>query len=534
VTLLVKKRLTIILFLILLIPLIYSNYASVISLQEEIEIQQPLLHADDEPLIITTDIELELESSAGTGTKNDPFMLDNLEIDTLAQEGILIQDTTKYFLIVNCTVGGNNYDILIDNVAAGTALIRNCTLISGWHGVGILNSDNNTVMDCIVNVSPSSGIYIYNASNTLVYDNRIYTCGKGIYVVDSYSVDIFFNEIYDSTYDSGILAENSDDVTVQYNICDGGITDGITISSCTDAYVGLNNCTDNLQHGVSIEYSEYSLIEKNKFIDCDLGVYADSVEDLLTYDVYLDNTINDEEIYYSENDYMIDLPGWVQKYPQIILVNASNVNIIGQDAFAPNIFKPLLIQYGWDLTIQDCYFEKSSAGVHVGDCDNVKVIDCSFIDVGGAIGLQRTNNSLIQFNTIVNATYLGISLADANFNIIKDNHLENMAFYAISVSGSSNVIYHNNFINCSIFYSSYGYDTGVNNYWYNETLQEGNYWDNWSGTGTYAIGGSAGAIDLYPLGGIVVIPELGKIGSLLFLVSILSFISVLVIKRKRK
>lgn len=116
-TLLVKKRQVTILFLLLLIPLINTNYDSVISVQEESDIELPLLHADDEPLIITTDMELELEASSGTGTEIDPFVLADIEIDTLAQQGIWITDTTAYSLIVNCTVGANLYDILIDNVS---------------------------------------------------------------------------------------------------------------------------------------------------------------------------------------------------------------------------------------------------------------------------------------------------------------------------------------------------------------------------------------------------------------------------------
>jgi len=519
---------------LLMIPIFYQNSTTTVISKTDSPIT-PIIVPNEDPFEIYQNNQFQLYSEPGCdGTELNPWVIRDMIIDTGASRGVWIHDTTDYFLMLNCTISASQYDLWIENIAAGTGIIKNSTFIGGAWGVHILDSAEITIMDCFAYDVVDRAYYAVNASDILIHDNRGYNCDMGIYLTDCYSADMFFNEFYDASYDNGIYVEDSEDIAIQNNIVERSKNHGIYVLNCTSAYVGLNNCTDNGRFGVSVEDSPYSLIEKNKFIDCDLGVYADSVEDLLTYDVYLDNTINDEEIYYSENAYMIDLPGWIQQYPQIILVNASNVNIIGQDAFAPNIYAPLLIQYGQDITIQDCYFENSGFGLSANDCDNVKVFDCSFLEVDGAIGLERTNNSLIQYNTIINATYLGISLEDANFNVIKDNHLENMLIYAVGVSGSNNVIYHNNFINCSTLYSSYGYDTGVSNYWYNETLQEGNWWDNWGGTGTYAIGGSAGAVDLYPLGGIVVIPELGEISSFLFFVSILSFIAIVVLNKRRK
>lgn len=155
--------------------------------------------------------------------------------------------------------------------------------------------------------------------------------------------------------------------------------------------------------------------------------------------------------------------------------------------------------------------------------------------MGVGITSQRTNTSYIKWNYIQNGTYYGVRLAENanNFTLI-DNLFKDIGWYGVSIDNAQhNVIYHNNFINCSSG-SSYGSDSGTNNYWYNETLQEGNHWDNWPGTGTYAIDGTSGAVDLYPLGSVLVIPELGKISFLISLISILSFISVIVLNKRRK
>ena len=390
-------------------------------------------------------------------------------------------------------------------------------------------------MECFAYNVVDRGYYAENASEVLIYDNRAYNCDMGIYVSDCYSADIFFNEVYDASYDNGIYVENSEDIAVQYNIADRSKNNGIEVSNCTSAYVGLNNCTDNGKHGVSVEDSEYSLIETNRFIDCDLGVYAETLEDLLTYDVYLDNTINDELIYYSENENMAYLPGWIQKYPQMILINSSDVTIVGQDLFAHNIYSPLVLQYGSYATIQDCYFENCTVGVYGLELDNIVVSKCSFLQVAGGVGFIRTNNSILQYNSVMNASIVGFSLADSDSNLVFNNHFENIGFYGLSLTGSNNVIYHNNFDNCSSFLGlNYGWDEGSNNYWYSETLQEGNWWSNWGGVGPYQIEGPVGALDLYPLGSVIPIPEFSNSGILLEILAIISFVSVVFVFRKRK
>ncbi len=387
-------------------------------------------------------------------------------------------------------------------------------------------------MDCIVNVSPTAGIYLNNASHTLVYDNRIYTCGKGIYVVDSYSADLFYNEIYDSTYDSGILAENSGDVTIQYNICDRGITNGIFVDNCTDAYIGYNNCSDNTYRGVGIAYSNYALVEGNEFHACDLGVIDDNVEDLLTLDIRSNNKIDGVDIFYGENLANLEISS---QRPQIILINCTNVQIVSQDNLAQDIYTNVQLEFCDDITVRWCFFESSIVGVVFSNCENIHIYNNSFLNMALSISGLRSNISYISWNYIQNGLYNGIRIAENSNNFtVTDNLFQDIDWYGVIIDNSQhNVIYHNNFINCGSG-SSYGSDSGTNNFWYNETLEEGNYWDNWPGTGTYAIDGTAGAFDLYPLGSVIVIPELGKISSLISLISILSFISVIVLNKRRK
>lgn len=473
----------------------------------------------------------------GDGSELNPWIIRDLEVTLhpTADIGIWIHDTTHYFQLINCTIDANRYDVLIEDVAPGTATVKNCTFELATNGLGIINSAGAYVRDCIAYDCVDAGYEAINASDILYMYNQAYYCDRGFEITDSYSADLFWNEVYDAGYDHGMYILDSEDIAIQNSIIERSNQDGIHIENCTNAHLSLNTCSDNGYNGINVIDSEYALIQNNAFYDCDLGVDDDTAEDLLTYDVYLDNTINDEPIYYGENDNLINLPGWIQQYPQIILVNASNVEIVGQDVLAHNIYANIVLRFGENITIRGCYFEKSLGGILATDINNLQIIDCSFLDNLAAIGLGRTTNSLIQYNTLFNMKFGGIAISEnADNNVVRNNTFEDIYWYAISITDSQyNYIYHNNFINCSSLYTSYGNDDGTNNYWYNPVLQEGNYWENWGGTGTYAIDGSAGSIDLYPLGSVIIIPEFSISSIIVSIICLTTLVSLIFVSKRR-
>ena len=130
---------------------------------------------------------------------------------------------------------------------------------------------------------------------------------------------LFWCEAYDSSYDDCFHVEDSWDVTVQNCIANGADANGIYFENCTYGYAGLNSCSDNGEHGISIWDSPNTMVELNEFTNCDLGVYDDDVVDLLSLDVKWDNTINGDTLFYGEN--LVDFTFSVTPRPQIILVN---------------------------------------------------------------------------------------------------------------------------------------------------------------------------------------------------------------------
>ncbi|MHA1199394.1 MAG: right-handed parallel beta-helix repeat-containing protein, partial [Candidatus Heimdallarchaeaceae archaeon] len=128
------------------------------------------------------------------------------------------------------------------------------------------------------------------------------------------------------------------------------------------------------------------------------------------------------------------------------------------------------------------------------------------------IYLQSTNTAIITYNQI---------LDNGNYGIYLDSN------------SMSNVIHHNNFTDNNPGSSQAG-DDGTGNVFYDIVSLEGNWWiGDWYG-GSYAIAGTAGTVDPYPLG-TPMIPEFTNNVTMLLLLSITSLTVVYIIgANKRK
>ncbi|MHA1212594.1 MAG: hypothetical protein ACTSSH_09040, partial [Candidatus Heimdallarchaeota archaeon] len=93
----------------------------------------------------------------GSGTEADPYRIENLVIDSTLTYCIWIAETTKYFVIENCSLSAY-VCIFIDSVEADTCQITDNTFT--------INSDDNSA----ITIDESPGIYV--ADNTIVSKNR--------------------------------------------------------------------------------------------------------------------------------------------------------------------------------------------------------------------------------------------------------------------------------------------------------------------------------------------------------------------------
>ncbi len=79
----------------------------------------------------------------GSGTAEDPYVIEGYNITTTSHTGIYISGPTKYFTVRNCYVEAEGYGIYIGHVADGTATVINNTFSNnGEYGINIHYSDN--------------------------------------------------------------------------------------------------------------------------------------------------------------------------------------------------------------------------------------------------------------------------------------------------------------------------------------------------------------------------------------------------------
>jgi parallel beta-helix repeat protein len=134
--------------------------------------------------------------TSGSGTENDPYIIENWSINASSANGIEIKSTDVYFVIRNCLVengGVAYYGIYLDNVVNGE--VKNATIENNRNGIYLIRSENNDVIKCDIsnqfgegirldlsnnniisgcNISNSSGtgLALENSSNDLVYHNN--------------------------------------------------------------------------------------------------------------------------------------------------------------------------------------------------------------------------------------------------------------------------------------------------------------------------------------------------------------------------
>ena len=121
------------------------------------------------------------------------------------------------------------------------------------------------------------------------------------------------------------------------------------------------------------------------------------------------------------------------------------------------------------------------------------------------------DNSTISDNKAAYNQNNGIQLAFGEYNELTFNLIQENKYYGIKLGYSDyNLIHHNTFFennplgyNAGMFTGyAQGYDSRTTSLWYDASVNEGNWWSDWSGVGSYVLDGGffTHNEDLYPLG----------------------------------
>ncbi len=179
----------------------------------------------------------------------------------------------------------------------------------------------------------------------------------------------------------------------------------------------------------------------------------------------------------------------------------------------------------------------NSYGIKIISSSSSTVVDNSYSSNRRGIWLVTSDGSTITNNNCSNNDWEGIYLEDTDDCVITYNLLQENGNYGVHLLPDTydswgNRIHHNNFVDNNLGGTSQASDDCTDNFWYDTITQTGNYWNDWV-SGTYAIDGSAGAIDLYPLGDPVV-AEYNSLSLFTLLILLVPLFLTMTISRRRK
>ena len=228
----------------------------------------------EDPIIIWSDQDFLLYEFPGEGTEDNPYIIENYNINTTAEKGIHIRNTTKYFIIRYCYVEAESEGIYIDKIASGTGIIRNVTCINNQIGIRIERSDNLEIINCILEENKEHGIFVFSSNSTLIDNNIIQENHQGMKIEQSHQTKIQNNLIFKNSR-LGIRFYRSVNCTVVYNRIILNFLGIALLDATKSSIITYNLIRDNILGGIWIfgaivydgEESSNNVIHHNSFID---------------------------------------------------------------------------------------------------------------------------------------------------------------------------------------------------------------------------------------------------------------------------
>ncbi len=306
-----KKR-TMIILLIITLSICASNINVQIIAEENNYRPTSLELTPHDPIEIRYDSDFEI--FPGSGTIENPYLIEGYNITTTDDDGIYITETTKYFTVRNCYVDARFKGIYIHDVADGTATVinnmcnnnnwngislwlSNSSIVANntcsnnnWDGISLSSSDSSTVANntCFYN---GYGISLWSSDSSTVANNTCFYNGYGISLSSSVGSTVCNNTCSNNEY--GICFYASDSSTVANNMCSYNSNDGISLSSSDSSTVANNTCNNNY-YGIYFYYSDfcvvtYNLLQENE----NYGIYLffGSHNDSIHHNTFVDNNL---------------------------------------------------------------------------------------------------------------------------------------------------------------------------------------------------------------------------------------------------
>lgn len=405
-----------------------------------------------------------------------------------------------YFLHTNNSViDGEKYGQLI-LVACENIQVDNGEFSQATIGIQISYSKEILISNVVIRENSYSGVWILYSHNISL--SEIEAHGSGFTGIES--------------YESQILVSNS--------IIRGNMQGGIL------CFKGIIEITDNRifsnrgYGGIYISNASGECIIKSNMVYLNqmLGISLIDVVECLVLDNYVEGhrntgiyTTRAETCICVNNTLVNNVEGLYIREIEDCLIRGNRIS--GSDDFGLHLFSisdaevsnnTLFRNWNYGFYFNQIYYtnicfnhiyENGGNGIYIYNSTLCFVYsnDVHNNDFNG-FSLEFSEYFQVQNNTFYRNDVHGMQLSNSDINHISDNMFYENRGYGLAISsGDANLILNNTFFSNM---EGNARDDGSHNIWHysSDTTQLGNWWDDWNGTGFYAIEGDAGSLDRLP------------------------------------
>ncbi|MHA1783594.1 MAG: right-handed parallel beta-helix repeat-containing protein, partial [Candidatus Helarchaeota archaeon] len=342
---------------------------------------------------------VKLKIVKGKGTKYNPYLLENYEINaSKGYFGIKIEDSKDvYFVISNCLIYMAAYNDSHYEFETREPIKK----FPRDAGIVIQNSENGIIKDCNITTNYGNAINLI-ASTRIVVINNVMENNRfaAVFLYGANNNELLFNDI--NTNEEGVYSRNSRDNEIYNNLMRYNFKSGIRLKSSTNSILKNN----------IIKYS------------------ADSFHFFQSNKILFENNTAEESSF------------------GLTMLDSLNINISGSK-FLKNAKHGSYFLVSKKIKIETSTFnDNGEDGIFLSSCEDVKIVNnTKSFDNNGEHGIRlyRTNLSLISGNVFRNNP-VALCLEDTEKNQVFQNTFIDNKESVQDLEGENNIIFDNQII----------------------------------------------------------------------------------------
>lgn len=373
-------------------------------------------------------------NGGGSGTADDPYIIENWAIDASDNHGIWIENTTRHFVIRNCVIengGDAHWGVYLENVRNGK--IENNSCENNLDGIFLGFSDNNVLSNNICENNFWGGVTMIFSTNNILNNNACpNNLVTGIYLYSSSHNGLVGNTCENNNYGIQLLS-SSDYNSLRSNVCSNNAKEGICLSRSSFGNLVGNICENNYV-GISLIYSSNDNLINNTSVRNSSGIYLESSDNSVLSNNTCENNWRGIRLW--EATRCILSNNTCENNSYNFGVVGSNVSHYDHEIDTSNLVNGRPIRYIKNKSDLVIGLSLNAGYLALVGCDNIRVGNLVLENNGQGILFASTKNSRIE-NCTFSSNTEGISLCSSSYNKLVNNICDNN-YYGIRLYSSSN------------------------------------------------------------------------------------------------